>query len=207
MSGAFLAVEGPTGVGKTTLATRLAAELGAAAVYDPFDANPFLSLLLASDQRDPALALRVELTFFALRVAQLREIAALLATGRLVVADWALLKQPIFAATTLPATDAARVGVTVDVWADSLPRPSVLIGLSAATAVLRQRVRQRGRALEACLTNAHLEALSASFETAYAAWDRPLIRLDVNSFNTFHDEHVLELAAQVRQLLTPLETR
>jgi len=207
MSDLFVAVEGPTGVGKSTLAGRLATASGAVAVFDPFDANPFLAQLLTADRPGEILALRVELTFFALRVAQLREITVLLGSGRTVVADWALLKQPIFAATTLGAADAARVAATARLWADSVPRPDVLIGLSAATPAIRQRVRQRGRDMEAGLTGAHLDALSAAFDAAYAAWDGPLIHLDASSFNTFHDGHVHELADQVRRLSIPLEMR
>ncbi|MGI8446687.1 MAG: deoxynucleoside kinase [Streptosporangiaceae bacterium] len=207
MSAAYVAIEGPTGAGKTTLATRLAPALNAAVVLDPFEANPFLPHLLTSAQRAPALALRAELTFFALRVAQLREIAALLASGRSVVADWALLKQPIFAATTLAPADAARIAATVEVWADSLPVPDVLIALSAPAMTLRSRIRQRGRNIEAGLTSAQLEALTTAFEAACTAWTRPLIRVDAATFDVFDEQNIDELAARVRQLPTPWEMR
>ncbi|WP_250279281.1 deoxynucleoside kinase [Frankia sp. Cppng1_Ct_nod] len=137
----------------------------------------------------------------------MREIAALLACGRSVVADWALLKQPIFAATTLDGTDTARITATVEVWAGSLPTPDALIGLSATTATLHDRIRRRGRAMEAVLTDAHLTALSAAFETAYAGWPRPLIRVDATTFDAFDSQHLSELAAQVRQLPIPVESR
>ena len=208
MSAFFIAIEGATGVGKTTLAARLATELDAVAVFDPFDDNPFLPGLLAADRRpDPASALRVELTFLALRLAQLRGIGELLVSGQHVVADWALIKQPIFAATTLDPDDAARVAATLDVWSPSVPQPDLLIGLSAATSVIRQRVCQRGREMEAGLTRAHIDHLLAAFEAAYAVWERPLIRVDANTFNTFHDNHVHELVEQLRQLPLPLEIR
>ncbi|MDG4833784.1 deoxynucleoside kinase [Solwaraspora sp. WMMD1047] len=206
MKGLYIAVEGPTGVGKTTLASRLAAELGATVVYDPFDANPFLPQMLAADRSDGS-ALRVELTFVALRVAQLRYIAGLLAAGHTVVADWALIKQPIFAATTLGPDDVARITATVRVWVDSVVRPDVLVGMSGPTPVIRQRVRRRGRAMETVITGAHLDALSAAFDAAYAVWERPLIRLDVATFDTFHRPHLRELARQVRQLSLPSEMR
>jgi deoxyguanosine kinase len=202
---AYVAIEGPTGAGKTTLAERLALALGAIAVLDPFEANPFLTGLLTSEQPAAPLALRAELTFLALRVAQLREVAGLLAAGHSVVADWALLKQPIFAAATLDPADAARVAATVDVWAGSLPAPDVLIGLSAPTATLHSRVRQRGRDIEAGLTSAQLAALATAFEAAYAAWHRPLIRVNAATFDVFDKQHVHELAAGVRQLPTLLE--
>ena len=93
---------------------------------------------------DTELALQVELTFVALRVAQLRRVASVLRSGRSVMADWAFLKQHIFAATTLDPHDAARVDETVRLWAPTLPTPDLLIGLSASATVLADRVRARG---------------------------------------------------------------
>jgi deoxyguanosine kinase len=89
-------------------------------------------------------------------------IAVLLGRSRPVVADWALLKQPVFAATTLAAADAARMSATVEVWADGVPAPDVLIGLSASVPVLMARVRQRNRPMEARLTSRDLAGLSAA---------------------------------------------
>jgi deoxyguanosine kinase len=207
VSAIFVAIEGPTGVGKTTLAARLARVLDAEAALEPFEANPFLAPLLTSSQPTEAAALRAELTFFALRVAQLREIAELLTAGRSVVADWALLKQPIFAATTLGPADVALVDATLDVWVASLPSPDVLIGLSATMPTLHGRVRQRRQDIEAGLTAAQLGALSLAFDTAYAQWCRPLIRLDAANVGVFAERHLSELATQVRQLTNHAEKR
>jgi deoxyguanosine kinase len=190
------------------MARRLAHVLDATLALDPFADNPFLPQLLADPEaRTPELALRVELTFLSLRLAQLRHIEATLAAGRTVVADWALLKQSIFAGTTLDAGDATRVAATVQPWADALPTPNVLIALSAPPAMLRRRVRQRGRHLEANITNMQLATLSAAFERAYLQWNRPLIRLDTTVFNTFDNQHLCELANQIRHLPTLLESR
>jgi deoxyguanosine kinase len=206
MRGRFVAIEGPTGVGKTTLATRLSIVLDAVAVLDPFDANPFLPRLMADGlAAPPELALQVELTFVALRVAALRRIDGVLNRGRSVVADWALLKQQIFAATTLDPHDAARVEATVQLWAPTLPTPDLLIGLSASSTVLADRVRARGRAMEAGMTSNQLGVLSAAFDAAYTQWPGALLRLPTDTFDVYDDRQLFTLAAQLGQLPTPLE--
>jgi len=201
----FVAVEGPTGAGKSTLAGRLATALDAILVSDPFEDNPFLALLLTSIQPTEALALRVEVTFLALRVAQLRQVGDLLAAGRSVVADWALLKQPIFAAGTLPSADAARISACTQVWAEALPSPDVLIGLSGPPAVLLQRVRDRGRAMESTLATGALARLSKAFESAYERWPAALFRRDAASFDALDDRHLTELVAEIGQFTTLME--
>jgi deoxyadenosine/deoxycytidine kinase len=183
----FVAIEGPTGAGKTTLATRLAPALGAAAVLDPFDLNPFLPQMLACGRPGGGLALRAELTFAGLRIAQLREIGASLAAGDRVITDWALLKQQVFAATTLSPGDCERVAATIAVRADSLPVPDVLVGLSATAEVLRGRIARRGRTMEATLSAGFLRQLSAAFDAACLQWPGPLIRVDAAAFDVFSD--------------------
>jgi deoxyadenosine/deoxycytidine kinase len=201
-----VAVEGPTGVGKTTLATRLAAALDAVAVLDPYESNQLLPQFAAGGP-NLALALQVELTFVALRVAQLRQIAVLLDAGRAVVADWALLKLAIFAATVLDPSDTVRVAATVDVWASSVPTPDLLIGISAPTGTLQTRIRARGRVFEAGLTDGYLADLSAAFDAAFAAWPGRQLPIAADRFNTFDDRTVNDLAHEIRDALTLVETR
>lgn len=114
----FTAIEGATGVGKTTLATRLSEQLGVSVALDPFDQNPFLSgyYRTAPGQRASA-ALPMEMSFLALRVGALRGIAGSLSQGCPIVADWALIKSRVFAARTLSAADGELFTQTLDLWA------------------------------------------------------------------------------------------
>jgi deoxyguanosine kinase len=172
---------------------------------DPYDQNPFLTTVATPPTE--AEALRLELTFVALRVAQLREIAARLAAARPVVADWALVKQVAFAATTLGAADVSRMAATVDAWAGSVPVPDLLVGLTAPPEALRARIRRRARGFEDGLTCATLSELSATFDAVFAGWPGRLLMVDTTVFDVFDDRHLRQLAEQVRRLLAPATPR
>jgi deoxyguanosine kinase len=199
--GLFVAIEGPTGVGKTTLAAFLAHRLNAAVFFDPFEANPFLRELYAPGHvASPELTLRVELTFLALRLAQLRHLSQILAIGGVVITDWHLMKQPIFAATTCPTADAERISATCDLWADSLPAPDVLVAMNATASTLCERVRRRGRAMETAIDEQQLSALSGAFGSAFDRYSGPILRLHADAFDVFNPSHVDQLAETVRHV-------
>lgn len=170
----FVAIEGPTGVGKTTLAQRLATRLGFQLMLDPFEHNPYLSDLYNEGAiARSSLAVKVELTFLALRVAQLHDIADLLAANTPVVADWGLIKQPLFAADTLPPAVADRVASTCAMWAPILPAPDWLVAMSAPVPILRQRIRGRERDMEQGIPDNDLLALADRFEKAFSVYPYP----------------------------------
>jgi deoxyadenosine/deoxycytidine kinase len=77
--------------------------------------------------------------------------------------------------------------------------------MSASTATLRSRIRRRGRAFEAGLTDGHLDGLSAAFSTAYAAWPGRLLTADADTFDVFDDLHVHDLSQAAHAALTLLE--
>lgn len=189
----FVAIEGPTGVGKSTLAAFLGHRLNANIFFDPFEANPFLSEWHSIGRASPELALRVELTFLGLRLAQLRHIAQVLALGGMVITDWHLLKQPIFAATTCTMADTELIAATCQLWADALPAPDVLLAMSASPGTLHHRIRQRGRAMETDIGQQRLRELGQAFDAAFDRYRGPMLRLDADAFDVFNPASVDQL--------------
>jgi deoxyguanosine kinase len=193
----FIAIEGATGAGKTTVATRLAQRLGAAAALDPFEQNPFLPRYCqagAQQSRDLA-ALPMEMSFLALRVGALRGIARLLSQGVPVVADWALVKSRVFPALTLSAADFELFGQTLDLWAAGLPEADLIVHLRADVPTLEARVRGRGRGMEKNLTATELAEQDGLFTAILAGIGMKVMTVDATAFDAFSDADMAALAA------------
>ena len=194
--GWYIAVEGATGVGKTTLAERLAPVLSAVFFRDPFDRNPFLAPregIPAGSGED--LTLAAELTFLALRIGELRCIAAALQAGSTVITDWALAKTRVFPRTTLAPGDADRVEAACGLWQPGLRSPDLIIYLRASPAVLASRIAARGRAFERTITIPDLARLSALFDTALSGL--PVLQVDADTFDVFDAAAVTAMASQI----------
>jgi len=199
--GWYLAIEGATGCGKSTLAGRLAGPLGARLSSDPFDRNPFLTQNAGiSGERGPDSALVSEMTFLALRIGELRRIAALVQAGGRVVADWALVKTRAFPRLTLTPCDADRIEAACTLWEPGLRAPDLLIHLNASPALLAERIRRRGRAFEQDITTTELARLSELFSTALSGM--PVMKIDAASFDAFDNTAVAALAARILTHLT-----
>jgi len=190
----FIAVEGPIGAGKTTLARRLAERLGGEALLEAPDANPFLERFYEDMAR---YALPTQLFFLFQRFDQLRAVAQHDLFARVRVADFLLEKDPLFASLTLAGDELALYQRLYDALALRSPRPDLVIYLQAGPRTLGERVRRRAVEYERAIEADYLARISDAYARFFHQYDEAPV-LAVNS------EH-LDFAASDRDLALLLD--
>lgn len=175
----YIVVEGPIGVGKTSLARRLADQLTAQALLEEPDANPFLAGFYRDMRRH---ALSTQLFFLFQRVNQVAELKQRDLFGGLTVADFLLEKDPLFARLTLNDAEFQlymQIYTHVKVQA---PKPDLVIYLQAPVDLLLERIHRRGIRMERHITEDYLRRLADSYTQFFHQYDAaPLLM--VNSAN------------------------
>src|SRR5580704_5093103 len=156
----YIVVEGPIGVGKTSLARRLCTSLGAQAVLEQAAQNPFLERFYRNPR---AGALPTQLYFLLQRAQQLAALkqADLFAPVR--VADYLLEKDRLFARVTL---DDAEYELYEQLYARldiQVPKPDLVIYLQAPVDVLLERISRRGVEFEQHIDRQYLEKLNQAY--------------------------------------------
>lgn len=153
-------VEGPIGVGKTTLARRLAAEIGAELLLEDPGANPFLAAFYEDPSRH---ALSAQLFFLFQRVDQLRALKQGDLFRGICVSDFFFDKDPLFAALTLADDELALYRKIFEHLAPQAPVPDLVIYLQATPRTLLSRVRRRGVDYERGVSEEYLADLSEAY--------------------------------------------
>jgi deoxyguanosine kinase len=164
----YIAIEGPIGVGKTSLAGRIAETLEFELVPERAEENPFLERFY----RDPvANALPTQLHFLFQRVRQAQEMrqADLFAVGR--VADFLLEKDRIFARLNLPDDEYRLYEQVYEGLALDAPTPDLVIYLQAPVEVLIERVQRRGIPYEQSIRPEYLRRLSEAYMAFFHHYD------------------------------------
>lgn len=156
----YIVVEGPIGVGKTTLANRLAKSFGSDLLLEGADENPFLEKFYD----DPnAAALPTQLFFLLQRARQLKEMKQADMFNPVRVADFLIEKDRLFAELTLDSDELdlyeqVYASMTIDV-----PRPDLVVYLQAPVEVLLERIQKRGLKHERFIEAAYLQRLCDSY--------------------------------------------
>jgi deoxyguanosine kinase len=195
----FIAVEGPIGVGKTSLARRLATSLSAQAVLEEAAQNPFLERFYKNPR---AGALPAQLYFLLQRAQQLAALkqADLFVPVR--VADYLLEKDRLFARVTLDDAEYAlyeQLYARLDI---QIPKPDLVVYLQAPVDVLLERIVRRGVAYEQYIDRGYLERLNEAYARFFHEFDAaPLLIVNAASIDPISNQHDYdELLAAVKRM-------
>jgi len=187
----YVVVEGPIGVGKTTLARRLAERVQASPVLERPEQNPFLARFYQDMAR---FALPTQLFFLFQRIAQLREIAQMDLFNRLTVCDFLLEKDPLFARLTLSSDELHLYQQIFDSLKPQAPLPDLVVYLQAQPATLYERVRRRGVEFERPISAEYLALLADSYTRFFYHFSAcPVLVVNSEKLNFASEERDLDL--------------
>jgi len=183
VGGVFVAVEGPIGVGKTTLARLLAAPLRAAAVLEVVEENPFLHHFY-QDMR--GYAFQTQIFFFLSRYRQQEVIRRAREQGQSIVSDYMFAKDRLFAQMNLDTQELDLYTCLFGLIAPMTVRPALVICLTAHLETLLDRIAHRDRPFERMIKPAYLERLRVEYESFFDGYnDTALLRVDTDEVDIF----------------------
>lgn len=187
----YIVVEGPIGVGKTSLTKRLADTLQGEVLLEGADDNPFLPKFYQDMER---YALSTQLFFLFQRVEQVRGMKQTDLFGTPTVADFILDKDPLFARMTLSDEEFHLYQQIYGHLRPQAATPDLVIYLQAPVDVLFERVQRRGLSYERPISTDYLERLVESYSRYFYQYEAsPLLIVNSENLNFVDDEQDYQL--------------
>ncbi len=192
----YIVVEGPIGVGKTSLARKLATSFSAETVLEQAAENPFLERFY----RNPRVgALPAQLYFLFQRAQQLAALKQHDLFAPVRVADYLLAKDRLFARITLDEEEFKLYEQVHDKLAIEAPKPDLVVYLQAPVPVLLDRIGRRGIAYESLIDAAYLERLNEAYARFFHEYEAsPLLIVNATSIDPVNN------AADYEELLAAI---
>jgi deoxyguanosine kinase len=177
----YIAIEGPIGAGKTSLAKLMAERLDASVLLEEPDANPFLPRFYRDMRRH---AFSTQMFFLFQRVGQVSELKQRELFERMTVADFLLEKDPLFARLTLSDEEFNLYQRIYQHLAPQAPAPDLVVYLQAPMDTLLARISRRGSAYEKNISEEYLRRLADSYTEFFHQYDAaPLLIVNSAQLN------------------------
>lgn len=178
-TGGYIAIEGPIGVGKTTLAQQLAAHFNGRLIVELAEENPFLPDFYKNRER---YAFHTQIFFLMSRFKQQEEFLHYDLFTETVVSDYLFAKDRIFARINLSPRELALYDRMANVLEEHIVRPDLVIYLTASVDTLLGRIKKRNRSYEKGFDRNYLDELCESYSNYFFYYNKtPLLVVKTDS--------------------------
>jgi deoxyguanosine kinase len=193
----YIVVEGPIGVGKSSVVERLAERMEARTVLEEWGQNPFLTPFY---EGRPGAAFQIELFFLLSRYRQQQELQQRSLFKHVTLSDYVFEKSKLFAYLNLDDSELLIYEKLYTLLAEGIPRPDLVVYLQAPTEVLMKRIRSRGRPEEASMSQEYLAEVNRAYNHYFFHYSlTPLLVVNTSEMDFVkRPEDVDDLLKQIR---------
>ena len=197
----YIVIDGPIGVGKTSLATLLAPELNARLIFERAEENPFLT----DFYQDPArFRFQTQIFFLMSRFAQQEEFTQHDLFHQVTISDYLFAKDRIFAYLNLSEHELTLYEQIYRMIEPKVVRPDLVIYLQADTETILRRIRQRARPFEKNVSHDYIEAVNEAYNHFFFRYNEtPLLVINTSDIDFVHNPR--DLDDLIRQILSMRE--
>jgi len=197
----YIAIEGPIGVGKTTLARLIKDEFDAELLLEVFEENPFLSDFYADRER---YAFQTQIFFLLSRYRQQHKVIQQTLKQSSLISDYTFAKDRLFARLNLGDDELTMYERVHAIMAEKISTPDLVVYLQADTDTLMERIAVRDRSYERGMSRNYLDSVRLAYERFFTRYtEAPVLAMDTNNLNVVrHPEDLAQALGAIRSALT-----